>query len=195
MIKGAHDFPSTTKQNMDLGLPATHRQLLTTAFREAFFHHNVADGVDRIMSTAETVRQNLEKAAAVGAKPFDYQPLDTVKELVTAVDPSLSPDYVEIIASSLQFWRMHVAKSHGDETRVVGTLLGQVGRSYLVEDEKRIIFRWYKDYDGLIQPPVICSIIREHLVNPTDFPSVVVGLAMVPPDVRKFYFWAHLQSK
>ncbi|KNC98033.1 uncharacterized protein SPPG_06451 [Spizellomyces punctatus DAOM BR117] len=160
-----------------------HRQFLVAAFQEAFLHNTGAVPFQRIVRTGLAILEGHE---------LEYRTLDAVTELATAIDPTLSPDAAEIIASSLQFWRMKITKSHGDPNRVVSTMLGQVGRSSLVEDGDRILFRWYKNSDGEIKSPIICSIIRDTLVDATDFKSVLWGLAMVPREVRKFYFWAHL---
>lgn len=158
-----------------------HRRLLFSAFDEAFFHQGTQ--IDQVIRGAEWLMRTTR---------LQYRTLDTVTKLLASFDAGLSAHAAEIIASSsYYFWR------HGSDPRLISSLLGQVSRSGLVEDDSRILFRWYNPYeaDAARQGgvPIVLSIIRDLLVDPADIRSVVKGIAMIPPEVRMFYFWSHLR--
>jgi len=96
-----------------------------------------------------------------------------------------------VIASSVHLW--HNFPDRGSYRYTTGSILGRLSRSDMVDNREGILGRWRwirpptRDVSGEASTPIIVSLVRDRLFDALDLHSVVEGIAMLPPDVRKSY--------
>jgi hypothetical protein len=177
-------------------LKAAQRPVLLSAIDEAFFRGiNIREakhaaqlllpGATEWLSSGHAIEHTMSTLAAAG------------KEVPRST--------AHVIASSLVFYT--ACKDGGKHRWMAAGILGQLSRSYMVEDRHGILGNWqwitlpkreatpdgsWRISGGVSTTPIISSLVRDRLWEPVDLGSVVEGVAMLPDEVRRFFSFGDL---
>ena len=130
---------------------------------------------------------------------------EAIQHTISSVGKDIPRSTAHVIASSLV---LYTAYQDGAKHRwMVAEILAKLSRSYMVEDRHGILgnWRWITPPKWEVTPegskrvsggesttPMISSLVRDRLWDPTDLGSVVEGVAMLPDDVMRFFSFGNL---